>query len=137
MENMNIRSSKSNPASVLGTDKPEKILHLLTNIKSHATARGDMSGTNKPAGPSDQVSIVQGDEKPTEFRGSFSLRAELQSLLATKLSNLCCFALKGEMMQGIEDTLTDAVEIGVLATDTAVKHAFFLLHRDGDNRHDT
>lgn len=33
----------------------------------------------------------------------FSIRAELQSLMATELRNLDSFALKGVMMQGIED----------------------------------
>lgn len=45
--------------------------------------------------------------------------------MATEIRNLDSFALKGAMMQGIEDTLTEAIEVDFLAADNGVKHAFF------------
>lgn len=53
------------------------------------------------------------------------------------MSNLDSFFLKVAMMQGIRDTLADAVRMSFLGSDTGVKHATFLLIQDGDKRYGT
>lgn len=58
-----------------------------------------MSNTGTPADPSNQRSIMENDnETTTEFRGQFSTRAELQSLVAIRFRNLDKYALKGAMI---------------------------------------
>lgn len=106
---MNIRSSKSNPRFVPGTDKPNKILRHQSDTKSYGRAQDNMSNTDKPACPSNLVSIVEQDRKTTELRGLFSSRTELQSLVVTEEIYLDNFALKGAMMRGIENALAEAI----------------------------
>lgn len=70
MEDMDLRNSKSNPAFVSGIDKPEKILHHRNDTKSSTTARGEMSNSNTPAGPSNHTSMMgmmEKDREPQSF----------------------------------------------------------------------
>lgn len=126
-ENMNIRSIRSSPAFVPGTDEPEKIYHHLRDTKSYATAQGNTSNTNTLAGHFNQVSMVEKARKNKEIGGSFSSHAVLQSLVATKLRNLGSMAFKGAIMQGIDASLAKEIEKGFLAAGTGFKHIFFCL----------
>lgn len=125
MENKDLRSSRSSPALVPDTNEPERILRHPMESKSFTTARGELSKTDMPAGPSNQPSIVEKKRGTTKFYGSFSAREELQSLVATELRSLYCVELKGAMTQGIEETLSKAIDLGFLAVDTGIKSAFF------------
>lgn len=46
-------------------------------------------------------------------------------LVVTELSNRDSFALRGAMMQRIEDAQAEVVDLGVIAIDTGVKHTCF------------
>lgn len=61
----------------------------------------------------------------TAFRGSILTRTELQTLVATKLENLNSFPMQNATMEGIEETLAKAIDVGFKDADTAVKNAFF------------
>lgn len=86
---------------------------------------GDMSSNDTTTDPSNHVSIVKKDkETTTKFSSSFSTGTKQPSLVAIELRNLYVFSLEGAMMQGIEDTLTNAVEMDFLAADTDSKQVF-------------
>lgn len=50
---------------------------------------------------------------------------ELRSLVATYLTNLDSFAFKSTMMRDVEDTKTDAVQMGFPVAERGVKLKFF------------
>lgn len=81
--------------------------------------------SNTYAGTSNQARTIEKDMGMTDFRGSFSSRAEPQSAVATDLGNLDNFALKSEMMEGFEERLTKVVYLGFLDADSCVKKALF------------
>lgn len=65
------------------------------------------------------------DRETTKFCGLFSPRAELQSLVATKIRKIDSFKLKGAMMKGVEETLAEVVNMGFRNVNTGAKYACF------------
>lgn len=84
-----------------------------------------MSNSNTPAGLSIQMSLVEKDSGTTAFLGSFSLRTELQPLVATKLRSLASFAMKYAMIKDIEGTLSEVIVMGFIATDKVLQNDIF------------
>lgn len=66
-----------------------------------------------------------GEEEATEFFRRFPLRTKLQSLVATKLRNLDSFSMKEAMLQRVEESFAEDIDIGLGATSTSVKNALF------------
>lgn len=78
MENKNVRSSRSNPALVSGTEGTENIIHhSKDNMKSYTTARGEMPSSDTPAGQYNQPTTVKKNRGTTEFCGLFCSRVAI------------------------------------------------------------
>lgn len=118
---MNLHSSRSTPAFASGTDDSENFfLHTNEIIKSYTSAWGKISNIGAPARPSNQPSMAEKDRGITEFCGLLLTRANLQSMVATALRRLNSSALGGAMMQGVRETLTEAVDPSLLIADNGL-----------------
>lgn len=68
------------------------------NTNSWATARGDTFDAYAFAGSFEQATVLNKDKKTTDFRRSFSSRAELQPPVGAEQRNLDKLALKCGIM---------------------------------------
>lgn len=54
----------------------------------------------------------------------FTTRSELRPLVSIELGNLDIFSLKNAMIQGVEETVANAIDMIFSATDRGAKNAF-------------
>lgn len=97
-ENMAIRSSKSSPLLVPGTNESKKLLHHPKRYQVLIPQSGVMETTLRQLLAVEQVSIVGKRRETIEFFFTFSSRAELQSLIVTYSRNIHSFGIKSTMM---------------------------------------
>lgn len=64
-----------------------------------------------------------------EVRGGHLIRSEIRSLIATELRNLVSIQFKEDVLQSVEETPEDAVEMGLMPLVLAINRCSFTSSR--------